>query len=156
MTPDTGTDALKIRVGARLRALRRARDLSQRDVASLLNTDAAEVSRHEAGARSPPVPLLPRPAMPPPPLGGASAKKPAKAGGRRRVLGRAGLRYLLCHGGPPGRHSDRSAGPGRHRRRVRMASRPACPLRPSRPGRNSRSLRRTGSPRYRLRFGAGQ
>ena len=49
MTPDT--DALKVRVGARLRALRRARDLSQRDVASLLNTDAAEVSRHESGAR---------------------------------------------------------------------------------------------------------
>jgi transcriptional regulator with XRE-family HTH domain len=53
MTPDTDTDALKVRVGARLRALRRARDLSQRDVASLLNTDAAEVSRHESGAALP-------------------------------------------------------------------------------------------------------
>ncbi|MBK9371048.1 MAG: transcriptional regulator [Deltaproteobacteria bacterium] len=60
MTPDTDTDALKVRVGARLRALRRARDLSQRDVASLLNTDAAEVSRHESGARCPSVPLLAR------------------------------------------------------------------------------------------------
>ncbi|MBK9371053.1 MAG: transcriptional regulator [Deltaproteobacteria bacterium] len=60
MTSDTDTDALKVRVGARLRALRRARDLSQRDVASLLNTDAAEVSRHESGARCPSVPLLAR------------------------------------------------------------------------------------------------
>ena len=58
MTPDT--DALKARLGARLRALRRARDLSQRDVASLLNIDAAEVSRHESGARCPSVPLLAR------------------------------------------------------------------------------------------------
>ena len=58
MTPDT--DALKARLGARLRALRRARDLSQRDVASLLNIDAAEVSRHESGARCPSVPGLAR------------------------------------------------------------------------------------------------
>ena len=60
MTPDTDTNALKVRVGARLRGLRRARDLSQRDVAALLNTDAAEVSRHESGARCPSVPLLAR------------------------------------------------------------------------------------------------
>ncbi len=58
MTSDT--DALKVRVGARLRALRRARDLSQRDIASLLNVDAAEVSRHESGLRCPSVPVLAR------------------------------------------------------------------------------------------------
>ena len=60
MTSDTDRDALKGRVGARLRALRRARDLSQRDVASLLNVDAAEVSRHESGLRCPSVPVLAR------------------------------------------------------------------------------------------------
>ena len=60
MTSDTDSDTLKVCVGARLRTLRRARDLSQRDVASLLNTDAAEVSRHESGARCPSVPLLAR------------------------------------------------------------------------------------------------
>ena len=60
MTPDTDTDTLKVRLGARLRVLRRARDLSQRDVASLLNIDAAEVSRHESGTRCPSVPLLAR------------------------------------------------------------------------------------------------
>ena len=56
----TATDTLKVRVGARLRELRRARDLCQRDLASLLNIDAAEVSRHESGARCPSVPLLAR------------------------------------------------------------------------------------------------
>lgn len=52
--------AIASRVGDRLRGTRKARGLSQGDVASLLNVSAAEVCRHETGQRCPTVALLAR------------------------------------------------------------------------------------------------
>ncbi len=60
MSAATHRQALAARVGARLRGTRKARSLSQGDIASLLNVNPAEVSRHETGQRCPTVPLLAR------------------------------------------------------------------------------------------------
>ena len=60
MTPPNDRKAVASLVGARLRATRKARDMSQSDLASLLSVNAAEVSRHESGLRCPSVPALAR------------------------------------------------------------------------------------------------